>query len=80
MQTAMTFLIDSNVVIAAEPFNGRLEELQPDFSAFIRMAAQHGHRVFVHPATLDDLKETSDPVHRKQNIAAFDKYPVLDEV
>lgn len=80
MQTAMTFLIDSNVVIAAEPFNGRLEELQPDVSAFIRIAAKHGHGVFVHPATLDDLKETSDPVHRKQNIAAFDKYPVLDEV
>ena len=80
MQTAMTFLIDSNVVIAAEPFNGRLEELQPDVSAFIRTAAKHGHSVFVHPATLDDLRETSEPVHRKQNIAAFDKYPVLDEV
>jgi hypothetical protein len=80
MQTAMTFLIDSNVVIAAEPFAGDLEVLQPDVSAFMRTAAQHGHKVFVHPATLDDLKETSDIAHRNQNIAAFGKYPVLDEV
>jgi GNAT superfamily N-acetyltransferase len=76
----MTFLIDSNVVIAAEPFKGQLEELQPDVSAFMRIASQHGHTFMVHPATLDDLRETTDPVHRKQNVAAFRKYPVLDEV
>lgn len=80
MQAEMTFLIDSNVVIAAEPFNGQLEELQPDVSAFMRTAAQHGHKVFVHPATLDDLNETSDPSHRAQNLAAFSKYPALSEV
>lgn len=80
MQAEMTFLIDSNVVIAAEPFNGQLEELQPDVSAFMRTAAQHGHKVFVHPATLDDLKETSDPTHRAQNVAAFGKYAVLSEI
>jgi len=80
MQAEMTFLIDSNVVIAAEPFNGRLEELQPDVSAFMRAASQHGHKVLVHPATLDDLRETSDPTRRAQNIAAFGKYAVLDEV
>lgn len=80
MQSKMTFLVDSNVVIAAEPYNGRLEALQPDVSAFLRIAAQHGHQVFVHPATLDDLNETADPIHRRQNIAAFHKYPVLHEV
>lgn len=80
MKAEMAFLIDSNVVIAAEPFNGQLEELQPDVSAFMRMASAHGHKVFVHPATLDDLKETNDPVHRKQNVAAVGKYAMLDEV
>jgi len=80
MQAEMSFLIDSNVVIAAEPFNGQLEELQPVVSAFMRTAAEHGHKVFVHPATLDDLKETVDPTHRMQNVAAFAKYPVLNEV
>lgn len=79
MQTAMTFLVDSNVVIAAEPFNGQLEELQPDVSAFMRIASEHGHKVFVHPATLDDLRQTADARHRMQNVAAYKKYPALDE-
>lgn len=80
MQAEMTFLVDSNVVIAAEPFNGQLEELQHDVGAFLRTAALHGHRVFVHPATLDDLQETRDPRHRTQNVAAYAKYAALDEV
>lgn len=80
MHAEMTFLVDSNVIIAAEPFNGQLEELQPDVSAFLRTAAQHGHKIFVHPATLDDLRETRDPQHRAQNIAAYGKYAALSEV
>ncbi|KJL45763.1 hypothetical protein [Microbacterium trichothecenolyticum] len=80
MQAEMSFLIDSNVVIAAEPFNGQLEELQPVVSSFMRLAAEHGHRVYVHPATLDDLQETTDPKHRAQNIAAYGKYAALGEL
>ncbi len=48
MQTEMSFLIDSNVIIAAEPFNGELEEAHPAVSSFLRLAAQNGHHVFVH--------------------------------
>jgi len=80
VHTPLSFLIDSNVVIAAEPFAGRLEELQPVISSFLRLAAQHGHRVYVHPATLDDLKETQDATHRTQNVAAYGKYPSLEEI
>lgn len=80
MHAEMSFLIDSNIVIAAEPFNGQLESLQPQVSTFLRIAAEHGHRVYVHPATRDDLNETIDPVHRKQNMAAFAKYPSLTEL
>ncbi|TFC79413.1 hypothetical protein E3O45_03810 [Cryobacterium sp. TMS1-20-1] len=80
MQTEMSFLIDSNVVIAAEPFNGKLEDLQPVVSSFMRIASEHGHKVYVHPAVLDDLRETSDETHRAQNIAAYTKYPSLTEL
>lgn len=80
MQSGMAFLIDSNVVIAAEPFNGRLEEARPAVSSFLRLAAQNGHHVFVHPATYDDLAETRDPAQRAQNLAAYEKYPALAEV
>ncbi|MFJ4175392.1 hypothetical protein [Microbacterium sp. NPDC089696] len=75
----MTFLIDSNVVIAAEPFNGKLEARHAPVSKFLRIAGEHGHVVFVHPATRDDLGETRDPAHRAQNLAAFEKYPALTD-
>lgn len=80
MQTAMSFLIDSNVVIAAEPFSGRLEENHAVVSKFLRIAGEHGHAVFVHPATRDDLTETRDDAHRKQNLAAYEKYPALSDL
>lgn len=80
MHTEMSFLIDSNVVIAAEPFKGQLEDLQPVVSSFMRIASEHGHKVYVHPATLDDLRETSDEAHRAQNIAGYSKYPALQEM
>ncbi|MER7798415.1 hypothetical protein [Microbacterium sp. NPDC096154] len=34
----------------------------------------------MHPATLDDLRETKDATHRAQNIAAYGKYAALAEV
>lgn len=80
MHTAMSFLIDSNIVIAAEPYDGRLEELQSTVSTFLRLTSEHGHKVYVHPATRDDLTETTNPAHRNQNLAAYDKYPHLTEV
>lgn len=39
MQTDMSFPIGSNVVIAAEPYDGHLEEAQPAVSSFLRLAA-----------------------------------------
>ncbi|MCS5732495.1 PIN domain-containing protein [Herbiconiux daphne] len=80
MQAEMSFLIDSNIVISAEPFNGQLEDQQPAVSKLLRIAAENGHRVYVHPATLDDLQQTTSAAHRAQNVAAFSKYPALSEM
>lgn len=80
MQTKMSFLIDTNVVIAAEPYAGELEPLQSAVSTFLRIAGQHGHDVLVHPATLDDLRETANATHRAQNIAAYAKYAAIEEI
>ena len=79
MQRAMSFLIDTNVIIAAEPFAGKLEQLQPQVSRFLSQTTKHGHTVWVHPASRDDLLQTIDPSHRKQNLAAFTKYAALQE-
>jgi len=79
MQLGMTFLIDTNVVIAAEPFQGRIEPGQADVASLMRLASENGHRVVVHPASLDDLRRTSDSAHRAQNVAAYSKYaPIKD--
>ena len=80
MQNDMSFLIDSNVVIAAEPYNGHLEEAQPAVSSLLRLASQNGHHVLVHPATREDLEQTREPSQRAQNLAAYEKYPALSEV
>ncbi len=79
MQRAMSFLIDTNVIIAAEPFAGGLERVQPHVSRFLSHATKHGHTVWVHPASSDDLSQTRDPAHRRQNLAAFRKYAALEE-
>lgn len=80
MHTEATFLIDTNVLIAAEPFKGELEKSQQDVSEFLRIARANGHRIVVHPATRNDLEKTRDSKHRKQNLAAFDKYECLPEL
>lgn len=79
MQRAMSFLIDTNVIIAAEPFAGELEQWQPQVSRFLSQTTKHGHTVWVHPASRDDLLQTTDASHRKQNLAAFAKYAALQE-
>lgn len=80
MQTEMSFLIDTNVIITAEPFSGEIEPRQRDVSTFLRLTSRHGHKVYVHPASYDDLSQTTDPVHRSQNLAAYQKYVPLAEV
>lgn len=79
MQRAMSFLIDTNVIIAAEPFAGGLERVQPHVSRFLSHASKYGHTVWVHPASRDDLLQTTDLAHRRQNLAALGKYATLQE-
>ncbi|MCW2688839.1 MAG: family acetyltransferase, partial [Mycobacterium sp.] len=79
VSTALRLLIDSNFFIALEPYGGKLEPGQPIAAEVIRLAAEQGHRVFVHPATRDDLLEATDPTLRAQRLAELDKFPVLEE-
>lgn len=75
----MTFLIDTNVFITAEPFAGNLESTQPLTNRFLNLAKRHSHRTVVHPATRDDLERTPDSKHRKQNLASYAKYVEINE-
>lgn len=77
--TPLRLLIDSNFYITLEPYAGKLEPGQTVAAEVVRLAAEQGHRLFVHPATRDDLLEANDPVLRAQRLAELQKFPELAE-
>lgn len=78
-QPTLAFLLDTNAVISLEPYAGAAESSQRVLAEFIVAARGHGHRVVVHPANEDDLRETADDGHRAANLAALNKYERLPE-
>lgn len=75
----LRLLIDSNFFIALEPYAGDLEPGQRVAAEVVRLAAEQGHRIFVHPATREELLRTSDRQKRTQRLAELDKFVVLEE-
>jgi len=49
-------------------------------ATFMRLATRQGNRIFVHPATRDELGEAADRVRARQRIAELDKFEMLEEV
>ncbi|MET4705936.1 hypothetical protein [Frigoribacterium sp. UYMn621] len=76
----LTFLLDTNAIIALEPFAGSMELSQAPLAQFVASAHENGHRIVAHPANRDDLLETADDGHRNQNLAALKKYGQIIEV
>uniref|UniRef100_UPI001981062B hypothetical protein n=1 Tax=Pseudomonas viridiflava TaxID=33069 RepID=UPI001981062B len=60
----LTFLLDTNAVIALEPYADSDDEQSPALADLLRLAREHNHHVVVHPANFDDLRETADEGHR----------------
>jgi GNAT superfamily N-acetyltransferase len=75
----LRLLMDTNVFIALEPFAGLTEPTLQPATRLLRSIAEQGHRLFVHPAVADDLREGRDQSRRAQQLAELDKYPMLDE-
>jgi acetyltransferase (GNAT) family protein len=73
------FLLDTNAFIALEPFAGQMESGLGPAATFMRLATKQGNRVFVHPATKDELGEGKDRVRAKQRIAELNKFEMLAE-
>ncbi len=76
---SLRFLIDSNFYIALEPYAGNLEAGQRSAASVVRLAAEQGHTLLVHPATRDDLLQATDPGLRQQRLAELEKFPRLAE-
>jgi hypothetical protein len=75
----LRLLLDTNVFIAVEPFDGSTEAGLSRCATLVRMASEQGHTLLVHPATRDDLREGKDPKRRQQRLAELEKYPMLEE-
>jgi GNAT superfamily N-acetyltransferase len=73
---SLTFLLDTNEIIPAEPFGSAAEE---PVARLISLCIEHGHRVVVHPANVADLSRVKDTAERAQKLAALRKYPMLAE-
>ncbi|GJO33966.1 hypothetical protein NJB1507_46290 [Mycobacterium marinum] len=73
------FLLDTNAFIALEPYAGQIEPGLGPAATFMRLALKQGGRIFVHPATRDELAESTDHVRVKQRIAELAKFEMLDE-
>lgn len=80
MQRPLSFLIDTNVLIAAEPYGGDLELQQHAVATFLRRAATNKHAVLVHPASVDDLSRARNASERAQKLAAYTKYARVGEL
>lgn len=73
------FLLDTNAFIALEPFSGQIEPGLGPAAIFMRLAMKQGNRVFVHPATKDELAESNDQVRARQRVAELAKFEMLAE-
>lgn len=74
------FLLDTNAFIALEPFDGQMEPGLGPGATFMRLAMKQRNRVFVHPATRDELAEGKDKTRTTQRIAELGKIEMLAEV
>jgi GNAT superfamily N-acetyltransferase len=75
----LRFLIDSNVVVAAEPFNGDIETGMPAAATLVRLSNSQGHVLCVAPANRDDMREGRDLTRTAQRLAELEKFTMLQE-
>jgi hypothetical protein len=75
----LRLLLDSNIVVALEPYAGDLEANLPAAAELARLASELGHVLCVAPATRDDVLENADPMRRRQRLEELRKFSHLEE-
>lgn len=74
----MNFLIDTNILISAEPTRSEdVEHRTPVTAQLLGAISQGQHGVFVHPASVDEVAGDKDPLRRGTRLVLLDKYPKL---
>lgn len=75
----LRLLLDSNIVVAAEPYAGVLEPNMAVAAELVRLAGELGHVLCVAPATRDDVLEGTDVLRRRQRLEELKKFSQLQE-
>ena len=73
------FLLDTNVIIALEPYAGRIEAGLTPAATLVRLAMKQGHHILVHPASRDEVVGGDDPARGAQRLAELGKFEMVEE-
>lgn len=72
----MKILIDTNIIIQLED----AKEVGHQFSDLQRTCQEHGMDIFVHSASIDDIKRDKDETRRKVTLSKVKKFRQLEKV
>jgi len=71
-------LLDTNVEVKSDPLSPAVESDYNVANRFLRLAAEGGHRLFVHPSSLLDFARDEDLVRRRLRERTFQRWPRLE--
>lgn len=75
--TSLKLLLDTNAFIALEPASAHTEAGLEYGAELARLAAEGGHRLYLHEATRRDFARDHDQARRQAHLALARKYTVL---
>lgn len=78
--TSLKLLLDTNAFIALEPTSTAVERGLEFGAELARLAAEGGHRLYLHEATRRDFARDRDLARRSAHLALAAKYPALSGI
>lgn len=70
----MKIIFDTNILIHIED----PKELSTQLQKLLKMFREHGHQIFIHPASLKDINNDQDPVRKKIILSKLRGYPLIE--
>lgn len=70
----MKVILDTNILIHVED----PKELSDDRQHLLRIFREHGHQIFIHPASLKDINNDHDETRKKVILSKLKGYPLIE--